>query len=134
MAPYPQNPFPSLPFTPSETLAYLTRLSLPDSLTSQPPSLPLLQQLFTAQNQSVPKDTSPLHVPEADWTSAPHETPIVLGSALGEMPVGALAWERIVEGGKGGFCFATNGTFARFLRAWGFRVSEMATRCYLGRK
>ena len=46
---------------------------------------------------------------------------------------GGEARTRIVEHGAGGFCFATNATFAQGLRGMGFRVSECVTRCYLGR-
>ncbi|KAM0749611.1 arylamine N-acetyltransferase 1 [Meredithblackwellia eburnea MCA 4105] len=128
---YPQNPFPTLSYSKSETESYLRRLLLPDSLLSSPPTLFLLTSLYHAQNEQIPKDTTPLHV--SSW-SVPDETPITLSSGLGSMPVGKDAIGRIVRGQAGAFCFGTNASFASFLRWWGYQVSEVAARCYLGRR
>ncbi|KZP31081.1 arylamine N-acetyltransferase 1 [Athelia psychrophila] len=133
MQSYPPNPFCEDAFTRDQATDYLIRLHLPASLLASLPSLSLLTVLFTAQNEQVPKDTTPLHVPPDQWNAAP-STPITLSSALGKMPVGVEARERIVGDHAGAFCFGTNPTFAAFLRTFGFRVSECATRCYLGRR
>ena len=54
---YPQNPFSTKALTASELSPYLERLSLPTTLVGSPPDLALLTRLYTAQNESVPKDT-----------------------------------------------------------------------------
>ena len=56
--------------------------------------------------------------------------PIVLGSNFSGMPVGAASSDQIVKQSRGAFCFSINATLAEFLRYFGFRVSEMVTRCY----
>lgn len=46
------------------------------------------------------------------------------------MPLGVLAYKRVVEEHKGAFCFALNPTFSSLLRFFGFRISELVTNCY----
>ncbi|KAK4704944.1 hypothetical protein P7C70_g1261, partial [Phenoliferia sp. Uapishka_3] len=128
MASYPQNPYSVATNTKEEATAYLARIKLPETLLASPPTLQLLSTLFLAQLENVPKDTSPLHVPVAAWSGP--SAPIVLGSSFEGMPVGALAHDLIVKSRKGAFCFSINATLAAFLRYFGFRVSEMVTRCY----
>ncbi|KAM0754787.1 arylamine N-acetyltransferase 1 [Meredithblackwellia eburnea MCA 4105] len=128
MATYPQNPFSTSALTRDEAAAYLDRIKLPHSLLDSPASLELLAQLFLAQLENIPKDTSPLHAPSVQWDGP--SSPIVLGSSFTGMPVGLNSQDRIVKQGKGAFCFSINATLAAFLRYWKFRVSEMVTRCY----
>lgn len=111
----------------SDAEAYLRRLKLDPVLVQQSASLELLSTILLAHHEQVPKDTSPLHVPESHWTGS---YPIVLGSSFQQMPLGSLAFSRIVDENKGAFCFALNPVFASLLRVWGFRVSELVARCY----
>lgn len=113
--------------TPSLAASYLERLLLSPTLLSSPPTLSLLSTVLLAHHEQVPKDTSPLHVPESDWQSP---TPIILGSSFGGMPVGVDAYEGIVRKHRGAFCFGLNPSFASLLRTLGYRVSEMVARCY----
>ena len=148
MASYPQNPFSVATVTRDKAASYLTRIKLPHTLLDAPPTLELLSQLFLAQLENVPKDTSALHAPAADVRAASRSSPavrklthpelqwdgpsvpIVLGSSFTGMPVGAAASDLIVKKSRGAFCFSINATLAAFLRFWGYRVSEMVTRCY----
>lgn len=109
--------------------AYLTRIALPSSLLESPPSLDLLTQVHVAHHEQVPKDTTPLHISENTWSQP--STPIVqLGSYPDGMPLGAAAFDRIVNKHRGAYCWAVNLTFATLLRSLGFRVSEMVSWYY----
>ncbi|KAJ6483819.1 arylamine N-acetyltransferase 1 [Mycena vitilis] len=105
---YPAEPYEAK-LNRSDATAYLERIKLPSNL-------------------QIPKDTSPLHVPEGQWTGA--STPIKLGSAFTNMPLGASAFDRIVHENKGAFCFSINATFASFLRYLGFTTSELVGRSF----
>lgn len=134
--PYPQNPFPNdIKLSPAQAAAYLARLHLPAALASEPPSLALLSQIYTAQNEHVPKDTSSLHVSPADWAGP--SRPIALGSHLGKRAGGmadspADRFRQVVSLARGGYCWVNNNLLAELLRFLGFRVSICAARVYLG--
>ncbi|KAJ7674317.1 hypothetical protein B0H17DRAFT_1208118 [Mycena rosella] len=92
------------------------------------PSLSLLSTLLLSHWEEIPKDTTPLHVPEKQWNGP--STPIKLGSAFTDMPLGASSFDRIIHENKGAFCFPINATFASFLRYFGFTLSELAGRSF----
>lgn len=98
----PLDPYLQHVLTPSQAELYLARINLPPSLLNEPPSLELLSKLLLAQLENIPKDTSPLHVPEEQWNIP---GPIKLSSAFTGMPEGTNAFERIVKQRKGAFCF-----------------------------
>ncbi|KAJ7672256.1 arylamine N-acetyltransferase 1 [Mycena polygramma] len=125
---YPAEPYAQAKLNRTEATAYLERIKLPSNLVDSPPSLSLLSTLFLAHLEQIPKDTSPLHVPEGQWNGA--STPIKLGSAFTNMPLGASAFDRIVHENKGAFCFSINATFASFLRYFGFTISELVGRSF----
>ncbi|GAA5900594.1 uncharacterized protein JCM6883_002892 [Sporobolomyces salmoneus] len=125
----PADPFKQNVLTTQQAELYLSRINLTPPTLSEPPSLELLSKLLLAQLENIPKDTSTLHVPESQWNSA-DSTDIKLSEALGKMPEGVDAFERIVVDRKGAFCFAINATFSAFLRAFGFRVSELVGRTF----
>lgn len=112
----------------SDTLVYLSRIKLPPSLLSSPPSHSLLSTLILAHLEQVPKDTTPLHVPAENWTMS---TPIKLGGSSSGMPFGVAAFSRVIDQNAGAFCFGLNPTFASLLRAFKFRVSEVAATSIL---
>ncbi|GAA5992485.1 hypothetical protein JCM10908_000843 [Rhodotorula pacifica] len=129
----PLDPWKQVTLTREQAAAYLERIQLPPSTLSSPPSLSLLSQLLQSQLENIPKDTTPMHVSEAQWSSSTDEDddePIKLTSALDNMPEGTIAFDRIVTQHKGAFCFAVNPTFSAFLRAFGFRVSELVGRTF----
>lgn len=128
MAGYPADPFAVSRLSRTEATAYLERIQLPSSLLDSPPSLSLLSKLFLSHLEQIPKDTSPLHVPEGQWRDP--STPIKLGSAFTNMPLGASAFDRIIHENKGAFCFSINATFAGLLRYFGFTVSELVGRTF----
>ncbi|KAF7331108.1 Peptidase-S9 domain-containing protein [Mycena venus] len=128
MSGFPADPYAISTQTRAEAGAYLERLKLPSTLLDSPPSLSLLSTLFLSHLEQIPKDTSPLHVPEAQWNGP--STPIKLGSAFTNMPVGVSAFDRIVHENKGAFCFSINATFASFLRYFGFIISELVGRSF----
>ncbi|KAK7053740.1 peptidase-S9 domain-containing protein, partial [Favolaschia claudopus] len=125
---YPPDPYVQAKLTRTEAEAYLQRLRLPSSLLDSAPSLSLLSTLFLSHLEWIPKDTSPLHVPEAQWKGP--STPIKLSSAFTNMPLGASAYDRIIHESKGAFCFSINATFAGFLRYFGFTISELVGRSF----
>ncbi|KAL8286393.1 hypothetical protein RQP46_004410 [Phenoliferia psychrophenolica] len=106
MATYPQNPFSTTACDRSAAAAYLTRIKLPHALLDAPPTLELLSQLFLAQLESVPKDTSALHATAAAWDGP--SIPIVLASNYPGMPVGTASSDLIVKESRGAFCFSIN--------------------------
>lgn len=118
----------SYTLTKEETESYLIRILLPSTLITSPPSLELLSKLLLAHLETVPKDTAPLHVNSWD-DDVEDSTPIILASNK-IMPLGIKAFDRIVKMNSGAFCFALNACFAALLRYFGFRVSEMGSRCY----
>ncbi|KAJ7165648.1 arylamine N-acetyltransferase 1 [Mycena crocata] len=122
------DPYAQAKLSKGEAGLYLERIKLPSTLLDSPPSLSLLSTLFLSHLEQIPKDTSPLHVPEAQWHGP--STPIKLSSALTNMPLGASAFDRIVHESKGAFCFSINATFASFLRYFGFTVSELVGRSF----
>ncbi|GAA5971583.1 hypothetical protein JCM11641_000650 [Rhodosporidiobolus odoratus] len=124
----PLDPFVATTLSREDAKAYLDRLSLPRSTLDEKPSAQLLQLLMQTQLEQIPKDTSPLHVPEEQWKGP--NTSIKLSSAFTNMPESAGAFDRIIRRRKGAFCFSVNSTLAAFLRALGFRVSEMVGRTY----
>lgn len=113
-----------------DTERYLTRIGLPPSLSSAPPSLELLTTLSVAHHLSIPYDTSSMHVARASWTS-PNQ-PISMRKGPG-MELGEGNFDRIVNRSQGGFCYALNTSFAALLRGWGFKVSECGARVYFRR-
>ncbi|KAJ7618513.1 arylamine N-acetyltransferase 1 [Roridomyces roridus] len=124
---YPPDAFAQTTLNRQDAAAYLDRINLPASLLDSPPSLELLSTVFLAHLEQIPKDTSPLHVPESQWSGP--STPVNLGSALADgMPLGSRAFDRIVHEHKGAYCFAINATFAGLLRTFGFTVSELGAR------
>ncbi|KAJ6544327.1 hypothetical protein B0H19DRAFT_1170358 [Mycena capillaripes] len=125
---YPSDPFAQAKLNRTDAEAYLKRIKLPSTLLDSPPSLSLLSALFLSHLEQIPKDTSPLHVPEEQWNGP--STPIKLGSAFTNMPLGAASFDRIVHENKGAFCFSINATFASFLRYFGFTVSELVGRSF----
>jgi hypothetical protein len=64
----------------SDVALYLRRLELPQSVISNKPSLSQLSTVLLAHHEQIPKDTSPLHIPEADWKGDP-DADIVLGES-----------------------------------------------------
>ncbi|GAA6020047.1 hypothetical protein JCM11491_004909 [Sporobolomyces phaffii] len=124
----PLDPFHQAVLTPEQTSLYLERIQLAQSTAAERPSLALLSKLLLAQLEHIPKDTSPLHVAEPEWRAGP--SAIKLGTAFTNMPEGVSAFDRIVRERKGAFCFAINATFSAFLRAFGFRVSELVGRTF----
>lgn len=101
-----------------DTLKYLARLHLPLRLIEEPPSLDLLAALLFAHHTQVPFGTTPIHVPQADWTG--EDKPIKLGAGfvngVGGMDLGAGNFKRVVEQYGTGFCFSLNSLFASLLR------------------
>jgi len=98
----PLDPYVQLTLTPQQVHQYLERIRLPPSTFDERPSFELLSKLLLAQLEHIPLDTSPLHVPEADWEL---EKPIELSSNFTGMPEGIGAFERLVVQKKGAFCF-----------------------------
>ncbi|KAJ7166049.1 arylamine N-acetyltransferase 1 [Mycena filopes] len=125
---YPLDPFAQAKLNRADAAAYLERIKLPSTLLDSPPSLSLLSTLFLSHLEQIPKDTTPLHVPEAQWKGP--STPIKLGSAFTNMPVGISSFDRIVHENKGAFCFSINASFAGFLRYFGFTISELVGRSF----
>ncbi|KAF8173886.1 hypothetical protein K438DRAFT_1683119 [Mycena galopus ATCC 62051] len=125
---FPPDPYVQAKLNRDEAGAYLQRLKLSAALLDSPPSLSLLSTLFLSHLEQIPKDTSPLHVPEAQWSGP--STPIKLSSAFTNMPEGVSALNRIVRENKGAFCFSINASFAGFLRYFGFTVSELTGRSF----
>lgn len=101
-----------------DTIAYLARLELPLTLIEEPPSLDLLAALLVAHQTRIPFGTTPIHVPQADWTG--EDKPIKLGGGfvdgVGGMELGAGNFKRVVEQYGTGFCFSLNSLFASLLR------------------
>ncbi|KAJ7054679.1 arylamine N-acetyltransferase 1 [Mycena amicta] len=128
MDPYIQDAFVQPSLTRNEAKEYLQRIKLSPALLDASPSLELLSQLLLAQLEEIPKDTGPLHVPEEQWAGA--SSPIKLGSAFTNMPLGVASLNRIVSENKGAFCFSVNASFASFLRYFGFAVSELVGRSF----
>jgi hypothetical protein len=123
---FPADPYAQAKLNRVDAGAYLERIKLPATLLDSPPSLSLLSTLFLSHLEEIPKDTSPLHVPEEQWDGP--STPIKLSSAFTNMPLGASAFDRIVHENKGAFCFSINASFASFLRYFGFTISELVGR------
>jgi len=98
----PLDPYIQLTLDPQQVLQYVERIQLPPSTLDEPPSFELLSKLLLAQLENIPLDTSPLHVPEADWEVS---KPIKLSSSFTGMPEGISAFERIITEKKGAFCF-----------------------------
>lgn len=128
----PKDPWHQVTLSRDEATEYLDRIGLPAAQTlQQPPSLDLLARLLQSQLETIPKDTTPMHVAEQLWQpGSDPATPISLTSALDNMPEGILAFDRVIRQRKGAFCFAVNPTFSAFLRAFGFRVSELVGRTF----
>ncbi|KAJ6615460.1 hypothetical protein B0H10DRAFT_1801372 [Mycena sp. CBHHK59/15] len=124
----PPDPFAQPKLSRPEAAAYLERIKLPPTLLDSPPSLDLLSALFLSNLEQIPKDTTPLHVPEEQWAGS--STPIKLSSAFTNMPLGVSAFDRIVHENKGAFCFSINATLAAFLRYFDFVVSELVGRSF----
>ncbi|KAJ7260581.1 arylamine N-acetyltransferase 1 [Mycena rebaudengoi] len=124
----PLDPFAQQKLSKTEVAAYLERLKLSSALLESPPSLSLLSTVFLSHLEEIPKDTSPLHVPEERWSGP--SIPIKMGSAFTNMPEGASAFNRMVHENKGAFCFSINPTFASLLRYFGFSVSEVVGRSF----
>ncbi|KAJ7483968.1 arylamine N-acetyltransferase 1 [Mycena galericulata] len=121
-------PYAEAKLSRTEAGAYLDRIKLSAELLDSPPSLSLLSTLFLSHLEQIPKDTSPLHVPEEQWNGPSMR--IKLGSAFTNMPLGTSSFDRIVHENKGAFCFSINATFASFLRYFGFTVSELVARAF----
>ncbi|KAK4058616.1 hypothetical protein OIO90_000060 [Microbotryomycetes sp. JL221] len=126
--PAPPNPFSDAALTPDALKQYLQRINVDLERIGQPPSLALLSELQLKHLESVPKDTTSLHVKQQEWNES---KAISMASNWGGMPQpGDAAFDRIVRQHQGAFCFTTNSLFARLLRSFGFRVSECVSRCY----
>lgn len=130
--PAPPNPFTDAALSSEQASAYLQRIGIDPAPLLHPspraPSFELLSLLQLKHLESVPKDTTSLHVREDEWREAGK---ICMASAWNGMPQpGDAAYERIVTQHRGAFCFTTNSLFARLLRSFGFRVSEVVSRCY----
>ncbi|KAJ7039393.1 arylamine N-acetyltransferase 1 [Mycena alexandri] len=125
---YPLDPYAAAKLNKANAGAYLERIKLSSTLLDSPPSLSLLSTLLLAHLEQIPKDTSPLHVPEAQWNGP--STPIKLGTAFTNMPLGISSFDRIVHDNKGAFCFSINASFAGLLRYFGFVVSELVGRSF----
>ena len=91
--------------------AYLQRLGVEGTPT---PDLSWLRLLHAAHLDHVPFENLSIHLPE----------PIVLE------PAALVA--KIVDRGRGGFCYELNGAFATLLRALGFDVTMLAARVHDG--
>ncbi|GAA6037051.1 hypothetical protein JCM8097_005526 [Rhodosporidiobolus ruineniae] len=125
----PLDPFVATAMSRDNALLYLDRIALPASTLDEKPSEELLRRLMVSQLENIAKDTGPMHVPEEQWEGP--NTPIKLSSNLvGGMPESVGSFDRIVRQKKGAFCFAVNALFASFLRAFGFRVSELVGRTF----
>ncbi|GAA5967373.1 hypothetical protein JCM21900_000349 [Sporobolomyces salmonicolor] len=124
----PLDPYVQQVFSKEDAELYLDRICLPRSTLEQQASAELLETLMLAQLEHIPKDTSPLHVPEKQWDRP--NTPIKLGSAFTGMPESVSSFDRIVKCRKGAFCFAINASFSAFLRVFGFRISELVGRTF----
>jgi N-hydroxyarylamine O-acetyltransferase len=90
---------------------YLARLGVTGR---PPPTAEVLRALHAAHLLAVPFENASVRFRE----------PIALGEA-------ALV-DKIVERGRGGFCFELNGAFAALLEALGFRVTLLGARPYAG--
>lgn len=127
----PKDPWVQVQLDREQTLAYRERIGLPPTTLSEEPSHALLAQLLQSQLENIPKDTTPMHVAEQLWSDEANDAqPIRLSSALDNMPEGTHAFDRVVRQKKGAYCFAVNPTFCAFLRAFGFRVSEVVGRTF----
>ncbi|GAA5875628.1 hypothetical protein JCM8547_000892 [Rhodosporidiobolus lusitaniae] len=124
----PLDPFAATALSRDDAEAYTDRLQLPRSVLNEQPSCDLLKRVMVAQLEEIPKETSPLHVPEADW-EGPNK-PIVLGSCHSKMPESLLSFDRTIRQCKGAFCFSINSTFAAYLRTLNFTVSELVGRTF----
>lgn len=92
----PREPtFATDALTRAQVAAYLTRIELAPSLADSPPSLALLSEVYLNHHLHVPKDTTSMHVPQEAWIGP--SRPIVLGSALGSMPLRTQGFDRIVR-------------------------------------
>lgn len=80
---------------------YLRRLGV----SAEPPSVDALFRLHRAQVEQVPYETTWIHLGES-WSIDTDD-----------------AFERIAVGGRGGYCFHLNGSFARALAGLGYDVS-----------
>jgi len=100
----PLDPYKQEVLTREQSLLYLDRIRLPPSTIDESPSLELLSKLLLSQLEEIPKDTSPLHVAESQWTG-PSTSAIKLSTAFTNMPEGISAFDRIVKQKKGAFCF-----------------------------
>ena len=81
--------------------AYLRRLGLD----AEPPSVDALFRIHRAQVERVPYETTWIHLGER-WSVDTD-----------------AAFERIAEGGRGGYCFHLNGSLGRLLSLLGYDVS-----------
>ncbi|MFJ5552884.1 arylamine N-acetyltransferase [Streptomyces sp. NPDC093225] len=100
---------PSDPLDEHRIDAYLARIGLPRPERADAEALAALQE---AHLRSVPFENLSIHLDE----------PVVLrADAL---------FEKVVTGGRGGFCYELNGLFAALLGALGFRVTLLAARVF----
>jgi hypothetical protein len=107
---FPPDPYALAKLNKAEAGAYLERIKLSSTQLDSPPSLPLLSTLFLSHLEQIPLDTSPLHVPEAQWIGP--STPIKLGSAFTNMPLGVSSFDRIVHENRARSAFQST----RYLR------------------
>lgn len=101
---WPLDPWVQQKLSQEQTEQYLDRLALPRTLVDEAPSFDLLTRVLVSHLEQVPKDTTPLHVPEEQWDGP--STPIRLSSAFTNMPESTGAFDRVVLQRKGAFCFA----------------------------
>lgn len=92
--------------------AYLDRIGLPTG--KEQPSAAYLRRLQPAHLRSVPFESLSIHLGE----------PIVLDEDL--------LYDKIVNRGRGGFCYEQNGLFAALLTALGYDVSLHAAAVQMG--
>lgn len=102
-----QSPTEPATLSNSQVSAYLARLDVPRAAT---PSLATLTTLHRAHLQHVPFENLDIHLGR----------PIVLQEAS--------LYHKVVEAGRGGYCYELNGLFAALLRTLGFQVTLVSAR------
>lgn len=96
---------------PSDTSAWLSRIGLdPQAISALPRDLDLLQRLHCAHVRQIPFENLDIHL----------SRPIAL-------TIPALQ-AKLVDAGRGGFCYELNGLFAHHLRALGYSVTLLNGR------
>ena len=97
--------------TSADLKAYTHRIEYPGELT---PGLKTLKALHLAHSTHIPFEN----------------LDILLGQSI-RLDMESL-WAKLVNGGRGGYCFEQNAVFAAVLEAIGFRVKRLAARVRMG--